>query len=333
PQGPVVIIKDERGASILPDMDPEMTYGGPLVILINRHTASAGEILAGALQDYGRALVVGDSRTHGKGTVQTVKQLGANGELGSIKVTNAQFYRITGSSTQLKGVTSDIWVPSPFDYTRTGEERLPYALQWSMTQRARFGLFADMTGALQEINRLSTQRLAKSERFSNYTNMLVQFEAINLEEELPLNLEVRRERALMRNKLKKVQEEFPEVEDDVENDPVLSEALHIVSDLITLTPNPAWPERAHKATAAPPALAGKAPEIEIDLNTLDDQMRKRIAAWIEALGQADEKKVTDTLGELNTLQSIINLLRAAHLQEDADPRTLDALRELVHPAD
>ncbi|NIY17154.1 MAG: tail-specific protease, partial [Nitrospinaceae bacterium] len=119
PYGPVVLIRDGSTVSVLPDQNPEIAYAGPLVVLVNRHTASAGEILAGALQDYGRAIVAGDSKTHGKGSVQIVHALGAGGELGSIKVTNAQFYRISGSSTQLKGVTSDVLIPSPLDYSET----------------------------------------------------------------------------------------------------------------------------------------------------------------------------------------------------------------------
>ena len=102
--GPVVQVSDGRATEILSDDDPDTIYDGPIVVLVNRETASASEILAGALQDYGRAIVVGDSKTHGKGTVQSMANL-KNGDpsLGTLKVTTASFYRIAGGSTQRIG--------------------------------------------------------------------------------------------------------------------------------------------------------------------------------------------------------------------------------------
>ncbi|MDE0838538.1 MAG: carboxy terminal-processing peptidase [Kiritimatiellae bacterium] len=315
PEGPVVIIKDGSGASILPDTNPTITYAGPLIILINRHTASAGEILAGALQDYGRAVVVGDSRTHGKGTVQTVRPLGEKGELGSIKITNAQFYRITGSSTQLKGVTSDILVPSPYDYTRTGEERLDYALQWSMSKRSRFRPFGVLTAAVRELERLSTERLSASPRFSTYTNLLTQFEAINLQETLPLQFEKRLERARTRAKLKTLQDDFPELEDDVKNDLVLSEALHVLSDLVTLTPGSAWPGYTPKPKA----------EADVALDVLDATLRKELLQWIEAVDLSDDANQDALREQLQAIQSLIDQLRDAG--EAGDMEAIHVLEE------
>ncbi|MFT5474446.1 MAG: carboxyl-terminal processing protease [Kiritimatiellia bacterium] len=312
PEGPVVIIKDGSGASILPDTNPTITYAGPLIILINRHTASAGEILAGALQDYGRAVVAGDSRTHGKGTVQTVRPLGVKGNLGSIKLTNAQFYRITGSSTQLKGVTSDILIPSPYDYTRTGEERLDYALQWSMSQRSRFRPFGVLTAAVRELERLSTERLGDSPRFSTYTNLLTQFEAINLQETLPLQFEKRLDRARTRTKLKTLQDDFPESEDDVKNDLVLSEALHVLSDLITLTPGPAWPGYTPKPK-------------DVALDVLDAALRQELLQWIEAIDLSDDANQDVLRQQLQAIQSLINQLRDAG--ETGDMEAIHILEE------
>ena len=316
PEGPVVIIKDGSGASVLPDTNPTTTYAGPLIILINRHTASAGEILAGALQDYGRAVVVGDSRTHGKGTVQTVRPLGVKGHLGSIKLTNAQFYRITGSSTQLKGVTSDILVPSPYDYTRTGEERLDYALQWSMSQRSRFRPFGVLTAAVRELDRLSTERLGKSERFSTYTNLLTQFEAINLQETLPLQFEKRLARARTRTKLKTLQDDFPESEDDVKNDLVLSEALHVLSDLVTLTPGSAWPGYTPKP---------KKETADVALDVLNATLRKELLQWIEAVDLSDNENQDALRKQLQALQSLIDKLRDAG--EAGDMEAIHVLEE------
>ncbi|HSR88557.1 MAG TPA: S41 family peptidase, partial [Pontiella sp.] len=104
--GPVVQVKENRGVQVLPDADPEMEFDGPMIVLVNRLSASASEILAAALQDYKRAIIVGDEKTHGKGTVQTLMPLG--NRKGSLKLTTAGFYRINGESTQLKGVTPDI---------------------------------------------------------------------------------------------------------------------------------------------------------------------------------------------------------------------------------
>src|SRR5205814_3762614 len=124
-EGPVVQVKDAEGNIITDeDTDPSVLYDGPLVVLTSRFSASASEILAGALQDYGRALIVGDTSTHGKGTVQSLLQLAnymrrtgaaATNDPGAVKITIRKFYRASGSSTQLKGVVPDMVLPSVND--------------------------------------------------------------------------------------------------------------------------------------------------------------------------------------------------------------------------
>src|SRR5207253_8228020 len=122
-EGPVVQIKD-RNAGVRRRDDPEkgVVYGGPLMVLVSRGSASASEIVAAALQDYGRALVVGDSATHGKGTVQAVIDLSEQvprpmgAKLGALRLTLQQFYRVNGDSTQNRGVASDIVLPSVSEY-------------------------------------------------------------------------------------------------------------------------------------------------------------------------------------------------------------------------
>jgi carboxyl-terminal processing protease len=111
---------------LLEDTDDETLYSGPLVVLTSRVSASASEILAGALQDYHRAVIVGDDQTFGKGTVQSVFPLPAG--LGALKVTTALFFRPGGASTQASGVTSDVVVPSPFNLDVFGEKKLPHSL-------------------------------------------------------------------------------------------------------------------------------------------------------------------------------------------------------------
>lgn len=139
PKGPVVQSKDSNGKiTVSQDTNPGVSYNGPLVVLVNRLSASASEIFAAALQDYGRAVIVGDERSFGKGTVQTVLDLGrlmpffslGSADAGALKLTIQKFYRVKGGSTQLHGVTSDIILPSLTDSDEIGEgalkNRLPY---------------------------------------------------------------------------------------------------------------------------------------------------------------------------------------------------------------
>ncbi len=133
--GPVVQVKDSRNdLRVGADEDPSIAFDGPLVVLTNRFSASASEIFAGAIQDYNRGVVVGES-TYGKGTVQTVIDLSRfirdpDDEVGQLKLTFQKFYRVTGSSTQHKGVTPDIGLPSALDPQQFGESSSPSALPW-----------------------------------------------------------------------------------------------------------------------------------------------------------------------------------------------------------
>ncbi len=138
--GPVVQVKNSFGTrKVLNDEDLDLVYDGPLVVLVNLFSASASEILAAALQDYGRAIVIGGRHTHGKGTVQTIVDLNDNipllhlqryEDLGALKVTIQKFYRINGGSTQFKGVEPDIVLPSLFDHLKSGEQYLDNSLPW-----------------------------------------------------------------------------------------------------------------------------------------------------------------------------------------------------------
>jgi carboxyl-terminal processing protease len=141
PQGPVVQAKDPSGKiTINSDKNPDVSYSGPLIVVMNRLSASASEIFAAALQDYGRALVVGDERSFGKGTVQTIVDLDKSmslpffnvkkPEAGALKLTIQKFYRIRGGSTQIKGVESDIILPSRTDNAEIGEASLKNPLDY-----------------------------------------------------------------------------------------------------------------------------------------------------------------------------------------------------------
>lgn len=133
-EGPVVQVRYSGGkVEVLPDDDKEVFYSGPLVVLTNRFSASASEIFAGAIQDYQRGVIVGES-TYGKGTVQTVLDLNRfiseKEKVGELKITFQKFYRVTGSSTQHKGVNPDINLPSAYDAAHYGESASPNALPW-----------------------------------------------------------------------------------------------------------------------------------------------------------------------------------------------------------
>ena len=135
-KGPIVQTKEQDG-QIKPhiDKDPSIWYHGPLVVVCNRLSASASEIFAGAIKDWGRGIVIGDTTTHGKGTVQNVmpvsaqvRFLGNATDRGAIKLTIQQFYRVNGDSTQVNGVRSDVVLPSILDHREVGEESLDNAL-------------------------------------------------------------------------------------------------------------------------------------------------------------------------------------------------------------
>ena len=146
--GPVVQVKASDGQiSVLSDEDPGVQYAGPMVVLVNKFSASASEILSGALQDYRRAVIIGGEHTHGKGTVQTIIDLneflrshktGINDQLGALKITTQKFYRISGESTQYRGVTPDIVLPDQFQGLKTGEQYLDFALPWDTIRPAQY---------------------------------------------------------------------------------------------------------------------------------------------------------------------------------------------------
>ena len=175
--GPVVQVRDEGGnVQEAPDTDPAVQYDGPLVVLTSRHSASASEILAGALQDYGRALVVGDASTHGKGTVQSVNQLrpfirvadrSLTNEPGALKMTIKQFFRPSGVSTQLKGVVPDIILPAVANESKDiGERALDNPLpQGDPIQNAKYDHFNLVEPYLPELRKRSFERVAADKEF------------------------------------------------------------------------------------------------------------------------------------------------------------------------
>lgn len=173
--GPVVQTKGSNGNIIVSsDPDSGVAYGGPLVVLTSRQSASASEIFAAALQDYGRALVVGDKKTFGKGTVQTILEigrftslLGSNSqEDGALKLTIQKFYRVAGGSTQLNGVASDLVLPSLTDLPEFGEGSLKNALPYDEVPKARYTKWPESPQIyLEELKRRSSGRVQESPEF------------------------------------------------------------------------------------------------------------------------------------------------------------------------
>ncbi|AKJ64116.1 carboxy terminal-processing peptidase [Kiritimatiella glycovorans] len=239
--GPVVQIRERRwGVQVLSDTDTGRLYSGPLVVLVNRLSASASEILAGALQDYGRAIIVGDRRTHGKGTVQTIVPLDQNrDELGKIKVTTASFFRINGSSTQVRGVESDIVLPSVLQYMDIGENELPHALGWSRIGHAFYRPTRYWRDMLPELLRNSETRQEDNPSFRTYLDQLDESRAMLEEGTVSLNLEARLERAREERDIddlraEAVQSPLEEEEGEEKDDPVLDETLNIMADMIRM---------------------------------------------------------------------------------------------------
>ncbi len=199
--GPVVQVKSYAGeVKIDDDRDPSVAYDGPLVVLTSRFSASASEIVAGALQNYGRAIVVGDTSTHGKGSVQTViemgnviPQLNRNGaKAGATKVTVQKFYLPNGASTQLKGVVPDIIVPSIDEFLPIGEQDLPHALPWDEISPSFYDATPIPPPTLAALRARSTARLGDLPEFDLLKKSIARAKERQAEKTVSLNLEKRR---------------------------------------------------------------------------------------------------------------------------------------------
>src|SRR5436305_4375973 len=173
--GPIVQTKGSNGNIVISsDPDPGVAYGGPLFVLTSRQSASASEIFAAALQDYGRAVIVGDKNTFGKGTVQTILPIGRftsllgsrSQEDGALKLTIQKFYRVAGGSTQLHGVTSDIVLPSLTDLPEFGEGALKNCLPYDEVPKAKYTKWNEPVSLyLEELKRRSAARVQEDPEF------------------------------------------------------------------------------------------------------------------------------------------------------------------------
>ncbi len=197
PEGPVVQIRNSQGGRmVLADEDPSVLYDGPLVVLVNRFSASASEIFAAAIQDYGRGIVIG-GRTFGKGTVQSIMSIKRpfnffykNEDLGQLKLTVAKFYRISGESTQHLGVTPDFAFPSVIDSEVVGEDTYPSSLPWDKIAPADYQSLSFMENAgVEALRQDFIAGLATDSLYAEYIGELTKLKEFRKRQAVSLNSE------------------------------------------------------------------------------------------------------------------------------------------------
>lgn len=254
-EGPVVQERNQIGqVSVLSDEEPGVTWDGPLVVLINGQSASASEIVAAALQDYGRALVIGET-SFGKGTVQTVVDLNRFRDgptpFGQLKLTVHKFYRVNGTSTQHRGVIPDIPLPPMFDTAEFGESALPNAMPWDYIQATNYAPVGDVKQFVPQLRAMQEKRVVKDPEYQYLLEDIAEYNQRKKEKTVTLNeaerkaereqfdrKELARENA--RRKLKGLAPlsklpETPEADSTAtDRDVRLTEAVNILSDMIWL---------------------------------------------------------------------------------------------------
>lgn len=262
-KGPIVQVKASTGSvEILADQDSTVEFDKPMIVLINRFSASASEIVAAALQDYGRAIIVGGEFSHGKGTVQLVVDLDnyvspamkTYSPLGALKITIQKFYRINGSSTQYKGVTPDIILPDPYAHLESGEQFLKHSIPWAKVKPVSFKAWTPKY-SLSNVAAKSEKRVAKDARFSKVRETVTWYDARRKQTVKDLTMvgylkdrkEVKeRAEALEKEEESKdlvvksldslsekvAQEKFDEFSKGLRVDPVIEESVMIIKDML-----------------------------------------------------------------------------------------------------
>jgi len=254
-KGPVVQVRNMDGKiTVDSDLDPEIVYDGPLAVLVNRFSASASEIFSGAIQNYGRGIIIGEN-TYGKGTVQNLIDLnrlssGKGYKLGQVKLTIAKYYRIDGSSTQRMGVIPDIIFPSYVDAKDFGESNEPNALKWDKIESSEYELFSELFSIIPELKKLSEQRRETDPEFDYIREDIEEYKKSIKNNFVSLNEIVRRkekgereekrfQRENERRKIKGLKlldkGEIPPEDEKINNDPYLIESAHIITDFISLS--------------------------------------------------------------------------------------------------
>ena len=263
-RGPVVQLRDTTGRiEVDDDPDPAIFYSGPLIVLVDRFSASASEIFAGAIQDYGRGLIIGQ-QTYGKGTVQNAHPLnytifGRKPELGQLNVTIGKYYRVTGESTQDRGVTPDISIPSLIDANEVGESTRDRALPWDHIEPAAFKVEGDLKSTAAMLQKLHDERTAGSADFRYLREDIAALDSIRNQKTVSLNLKTREaerkrldaSRLERENDLRAAHGEPPvksleEIKDDASAGIILDEATQIAADFAVTSEHKVGPTQARR---------------------------------------------------------------------------------------
>ncbi len=244
---PVVIVRQSGGRRVTVHRSRERAvYDGPLLIMLNRYSASASEILAGAMHDYQRAILAGDTTTFGKGTVQNIFQLPEG--YGALKVTIAQFYRVSGWSTQNRGVETSLVLPSLNNAREIGESTLDNALPWRSIDQVSYRVSGNLKKVLLKLNQLSEDRIANSEFFQKVkedveeyltTIKPLKYTSILKIQEDDLRRKTQRDQELESASEKDDEDnsddtEIEEVKNKIQLDEYMKESMEILSDYIKL---------------------------------------------------------------------------------------------------
>jgi carboxyl-terminal processing protease len=282
-EGPIVQVKPRgRDPFVYTDRDNgEVKYDGPLVVLVNEFSVSASEILAAALQDYDRAVIIGSQSTFGKGTVQRFYDLdrvirGGNNikPLGEVKITTQKFYRIDGGSTQLKGVESDIVLPDTYHYIKTGEKDLDNAMQWTQIEKREYQQNVYHVGDLNTLTERSEERIDKDPEFQLIEEQAQILKDFRDDTSVPLNLEAFQ---TLEKERKDIEERFEDKLDldiegfEIANLPQDYDFIHVDSSRIAR--NDEWLKSLHKDIYAEEALNVMKDMIELNQKS-GDQVKK-----------------------------------------------------------
>ncbi|ASK33913.1 carboxy terminal-processing peptidase [Alloalcanivorax mobilis] len=256
-RGPTVQVREAGGrVSVESDQYPGILYAGPMAVLVNRYSASASEIFAGAMQDYGRALIVGD-QTYGKGTVQTLLDLNH----GKLKMTNAKFYRVSGSSNQNLGIVPDVTMPSLINKDEVGESTQPNAMPWDEIDPAKYTPVHDLVPLLPDLRKRHEARIKSDPEFVYVEKLRGLLDQARERRVVTLDEKKRRawqqqfdqQRLAIENAVRKARGEEPikkmadlrtleeqraldpeSAEEPMSKDPYLKEAGEILADLVSL---------------------------------------------------------------------------------------------------
>lgn len=267
-EGPVVQVRSSNGTTkVLDDDDSKVVYSGPLAILVNEFSASASEILAGALQDYRRAVIIGSPHTHGKGTVQAMLDLDRDFNLrnmeqflplGALKVTIQKFYRISGGSTQYRGIVPDIILPDRLQYLKSGEQYLDNSLPWDTIEATQYRPWSQPVPDISWLQSRSQDRIKNDPAWQTINKDAARAKERSEKTLVPLKFSELRRDWIEENKLAEAQrlesgspkhgdkskkrepllteaDKIKQLTKDTEKDPVAKEAMAVLTD-ITTTP-------------------------------------------------------------------------------------------------